>query len=92
MTRRPIAPIPLLSNPFAAMSKTRLLTVSLLAYLGVLAACGQRDTPAEATAPVANPSAPASAPLRTGSFGGGGPAPSASSAPTLPASDASAAR
>ena len=74
------------------MSKTRLITVSLLAYLGVLAACGQRDTPAEATAPIANPSAPASAPLRTGSFGGGGPAPSASSAPTPPASDASAAR
>ena len=92
MTRRPIAPIPLLSNPFAAMSKPRLLTVSLLACLGVLAACAQPDPPAGPTAPIATPTCAASAPLRTGSFGGGGPAPSASSAPTPPASDASAAR
>ncbi|GAB1383393.1 hypothetical protein MASR1M50_17130 [Burkholderiales bacterium] len=69
------------------MSKTRLLTASLLlTCLGALAACGQRDTP-PAAAPAASPAPaapPASAPLRTGAFGG--------TAPTPAASDASAAR
>lgn len=68
------------------MIKSFSFTVLLLTCVGGLTACGQRDTPTTA-APAASsaPASPAaSAPLRTGAFGG--------TAPTPAASDASAAR